>query len=465
MIDATTESSRLLYIFSNETMNDEEELDFEEEITRLELTNAIYPRVTGLITIIGAASVIIMAWNRRKYLFHRLVLGMAIHQVLYGVAYTIGNLAIPREYTEYFGNYGTIRTCTAQGFILYVCARTSLIYYGSFSFYSYVAVLSNFDPKKYSWVEPWIHGFSNIYPIVSGIYLLVVQGFNPGYGFCKMSSYPLDCEITDDLECERGPSAFGPNKVFWLWLLPMLLQLVIPTIFMTVLYFKIKQREQRDGSEKFYKLESPQIAIQSGVYLSTVYWTVLPWMIVVALQHFLSSNPETLFSVKLAAQINFALFGLWSLVAYRYFAIERPDAVTASQTNPSNDPDASMKSQGSSAIRITSSSRKSFKYIFSSRSSGMCGENSTSKLFENSASESAGTTQCKQTSGCSSSHQCPDTSTKSEKSSESRRYSFNIFDGTNASGAWADFIHEGDSEDERMENEETMQWETVQEHI
>ena len=64
---------------------------------------------------------------------------------------------------------------------------------------------------------------------------------------------------------------------------------------------------------------------------------------------------------------------------------------------------------------------------------------------------------------------------KSEKESESptpveppkaqHRYSFNIFDGTNASGAFAEFIHEGDSEDERLEQEETERWASIQNHI
>merc|ERR1712238_62294 len=44
------------------------------------------------------------------------------------------------------------------------------------------------------------------------------------------------------------------------------------------------------------------------------------------------------------------------------------------------------------------------------------------------------------------------------------RYSFNIFDGTDASGAFAAFIHEGDSDDERADDAMTDHWAAVQDH-
>ena len=43
--------------------------------------------------------------------------------------------------------------------------------------------------------------------------------------------------------------------------------------------------------------------------------------------------------------------------------------------------------------------------------------------------------------------------------------SFNIFDGTNASGPFAAFIFEGDEEDERRDTGETEHWDAVQSHL
>jgi len=56
------------------------------------------------------------------------------------------------------------------------------------------------------------------------------------------------------------------------------------------------------------------------------------------------------------------------------------------------------------------------------------------------------------------------TKTSTSKKSE-RKYSFNIFDGTNASGEYADYIYDGDSDDERNDNQQTDHWESVQNHI
>jgi len=47
---------------------------------------------------------------------------------------------------------------------------------------------------------------------------------------------------------------------------------------------------------------------------------------------------------------------------------------------------------------------------------------------------------------------------------EQPKYSFNIFDGTNASGAFADFIHDGDSDDEKVDNAMTDRWAAIQDH-
>jgi len=45
------------------------------------------------------------------------------------------------------------------------------------------------------------------------------------------------------------------------------------------------------------------------------------------------------------------------------------------------------------------------------------------------------------------------------------RYSFNIFDGTNATGGFAEFIYEADSDDEMNDERETQQWKDIQDHI
>jgi len=46
------------------------------------------------------------------------------------------------------------------------------------------------------------------------------------------------------------------------------------------------------------------------------------------------------------------------------------------------------------------------------------------------------------------------------------KYSFNIFDGTqDASGAFAAFIYDGDSDDEQYDQLQTDRWSTVQDYV
>ena len=46
-----------------------------------------------------------------------------------------------------------------------------------------------------------------------------------------------------------------------------------------------------------------------------------------------------------------------------------------------------------------------------------------------------------------------------------RQSSFNIFDGTNATGGFSEFVHGGDSDDEEADNNETKHWNTIQDHV
>jgi hypothetical protein len=403
----------------------------DDGLTSVELAYKLYPRISGLIILISSLCMISMAWKRRKAMFHRLVLVMSIHQIIYGLAYIIGNWAIPRELDEYEGNFGNWGTCTTQGFAIYIGVRVAMIYYGCFSVYSYFGILAGFDKKKYQWIEKWIHLFVHFYPFVMGAYFLATKGLNPAFGYCRMASYPLGCETDEDVICERGPDSFGWSEVMWFWLLPMVVMVIFPTAIMAVLYFKVKRSEDDKGSESPFLIKSKDIVRQSGVYLSSMYWTLMPFFIVGLLQYFMKASEESLVPYVLVAQINFSLFGLWSMLAYWHFAIEpktkkKHDSKTKEAAGPG-----------------TRRSSKTKEFIFNTSFSA--GDRSPSEPSV------AGTTS--KTMGV----------TNHER--VQRKYSFNIFDGTNASGHFAEFVHDGDSEDEFADNQETKLWAAVQEQI
>jgi len=426
----------------------------------------LYPRITGFITVISSLCMIIMAWNRRMFLFHRLVFGMAIHQFIYGVAYIVGVAAIPREVSGYVGNLGTWGTCTAQGFLQYICTRVAMLYYACFSVYSYIGVMYDFDRHKYLWCEKWIHTFAHSYPIIMGVYYLVTRGFNPGHGFCLMASYPYSCELSEEVVCERGADDYGDIQILWLWLLPLVVFLGFPTVIMSVLYCKVRGFEADRDRRKVCVLQSQTIVMQSFVYLSTLYWSMIPFFISGGLRYYSEVDPDKLFPYVLVAQINLSLFGLWSMLAYRHFSIDpyakssgKPK--TALMTATTDRVQTGITAEDGSSMlgakdRPISTKRRieASGYIFNT------GERSSSSMAENSMETDAPTTKTDKQEGGE-----LEEPTLAEPPKAEHRYSFNIFDGTNAFGMFADFIHEGDSDDERMEQEETERWASIQNHI
>ena len=55
--------------------------------------------------------------EKRKRLYHRLVLGMNVALIMMAFSYIWGTAAVPEGTPYYVGAKGTIDTCTAQGFI------------------------------------------------------------------------------------------------------------------------------------------------------------------------------------------------------------------------------------------------------------------------------------------------------------------------------------------------------------
>jgi len=417
----------------------------------------LYPRITGSITVICSLCMATMAWKRRKFVFHRLVFGMAIHQIIYGMAHIVGVAAIPKDVGGYVGNIGTWGTCTAQGFFHYFSVRAAMLYYACFSVYSYVGVMCCFDRHKYSWCEKWIHTFVHLYPTIMGVYYLFTEGYNPGHGFCVTASYPYSCELSEEVTCIRGPDRYGEVQKLMHLLLPLIAFIVLPTALMGVLYYKVRGFEANPERGKVFVIQSRSIAIQSSVYLSTLYLCQFPFFISGGLRYYSEIAPGKLFPYVLVSQINLSLFGLWSMLAYRYFSVdpysERSGKPKEKGTdrrrtrNPTEDvssmPDTNDKPE------TTTLQTDVTEFIFNT------GERSSSSLD---AISVATDKTDKRKSG-------EESPIPVEPPKAQHRYSFNIFDGTNASGAFAEFIHEGDSEDERLEKEETERWAQIQSHI
>lgn len=390
-----------------ERMTEEQQVvDADAGMTPLEWSYLLVPRVVGTIFLSSSLVMLGMAWKRREFVFHRLALGMGMHMFALGVSCLVGSLAIPSNADGYFGNKGTTGTCTAQGFFIAVSFHCMNFYYAGLSFYSYVGILSGFQKEKYEWCEKWIHIFVPIYPVGIGIYGLVLENFNPWAGVCTSVPYPYGCT---EGTCERGVPMDRELNILVRYL-PQFGALLFAIVTMVVLYIKVKIKErhqqQHQAQEPVCVITSKDLLKQSFLYLSAMFVPFLPRIVSILILHFNYGKEAYMWAYETYIFFQ-ALSALVVMLTYRYFSMDRSEETT----------------------------KKTRFMIFSRDKRDATQETVTAAAPEPVARE------------------------------PSRQYSFNIFDGTNASSTYALFVHEGDSDDEQQDNAQTEHWSAVQDHI
>ena len=189
------------------------------------------------------------------------------------------------------------------------------------------------------------------------------------------------------------------------------------------------------------------------IYLFALYWTILPFLVVAVLVSTAPNEKDMMLSVFASAHLNFSLFALWAMLSYFFFSFTKKSTnVPSSKTTNTNatgngntDTAANMtttpvENNTTNDVPTNTEQRKSSNFLFSSEEF----------IIEEPPPSTTTTT------------------TTVPHEQQQRRleiYSFNIFDGTNASSAFAEFVHDGDSDDENDDNEETERWAAVQDHI
>eukprot|EP00537_Pseudo-nitzschia_pungens_P000397 CAMPEP_0172359642 /NCGR_PEP_ID=MMETSP1060-20121228/3832_1 /TAXON_ID=37318 /ORGANISM="Pseudo-nitzschia pungens, Strain cf. cingulata" /LENGTH=467 /DNA_ID=CAMNT_0013081403 /DNA_START=83 /DNA_END=1486 /DNA_ORIENTATION=- len=444
---------------------------------RMGLLMQLFPRCIGAVSFSCVLYVFYFAWKKRHLLFHRLVLGMSFYGLVFALCFLIGPLAIPSDEIEDFGgyegfsgNYGTVGTCTAQGFLLYLSIRVGIMYYCSLSVYSYLGVLNNFQQEKYIWCEKWIHILVHVFPVVFSHHFLVNEDFNPSeMGYCKQSSHPFNCGRIDlgDTPCERGSGPFGIKEVLVFWFIPNFFFLVFPTSVMIALYLRVSKRQVQRGSiikssssndnnqqqgqasqvvtEQGAGVLMPAktVAVQSCGYLFALYLVSIPIMAMQLLSFILSV--DTIKPLLMFVQVNGSLFFLWTTLMYRHFGV--PPSSSNNHSRESMENESTLNTDSEFSDKKSSKRSKATEFIFYNPE-----ESSTvTPIAEDSTVPKTKTTATPEPAP--------------SRPHAERRYSFNIFDGTNASTQMSEFVFAGDSDDEEADKHESIHWHSVQNHL
>lgn len=240
-------------------------------------------------------------------------LGLGFHGLILGICFLVGPAAIPKDDENAVGNVGTVATCSAQGFFIYVSLLTGTAYYASgFSTYSYVGVLNNFNKEKIYWTEKWIHILVHLFPVALGLLLLGLGAINNGgRGFCiPVIGSPLECNDPDiGVECERGPKSQEEYRAMQLfWIIPYSLLMIFPAVKMLILYLTVKKRQT-----DIY-IQANILLLQAFLFLIGEYFLIVPLLthnvILIA-----GGKPTS----ELFLYIGYFLFQCWALLSTYIF--------------------------------------------------------------------------------------------------------------------------------------------------
>jgi hypothetical protein len=379
--------------------------------------------VVGIILLVCSIFVIQRTWSRRDVMFHRLVLGIGIHIAILGAAFTVGAAAVPSDSTNAIRNLGTIGTCIAQGFLIYVSSLSAILYYVSLS----INCTMSTNPR----FQKYVHFCVHVYPICSGLYLATVfeVSDNTGLGRCFLENITWPVQL--------------------LWVVPLYVAVIVPAVML----FRLYRLSRRHQSKSQIPLTS--VAKQSIVYLLLLYTGILPWSFVHTVEWSEWIKAETAFWLGIAAEVIFGLFCLLNTVIYFYVTGSR----WVIECNEDEEDERSASHGDGMAEFIFEPSERVRDGPDLDASDHAAVVPDPGKINTNSittATTNATTNQKDATT---------EAAPRQKFIRRSSRRSFNIFDGSNAQGMFAEFIFDGDSDDERNEQQENKKWAAVQDHI
>lgn len=219
--------------------------------------------------------------------------------------------------------------------------------------------------------------------------------------------YFYNLAVLEKFSCEQSSNYTRHNTTFWYVI--KLSFLLTPTFFMIALYYKVKKREQSEQEQPQTQpvcvIRAREIAWQSCVYLFLLYVAMVPIMVMREIEKKKNNDRSEL---RQKCSLFYSFFFFCTMLVYQYFSTDFCTACSKKEVH--------------------------FNTEEFSGTTTPPGETLPPRIARSSAAAL-------------------------------RQSSFNIFDGTNATGGFSEFVHGGDSDDEEADNNETKHWNTIQDHV
>jgi len=145
---------------------------------------AIIRSSSAIVSVVSSLTLIWMVLRSPQRLsttYHRLILGMAIGDILFSLSLASYNAMIPNEGRNPVWNaHGNQATCNVSGFMLVVGIMMSSLYICSLNFYSLAIVKHNrTDSYIRTKMEPFLHGVPIVMSLAFGFAMLATGGYDP----------------------------------------------------------------------------------------------------------------------------------------------------------------------------------------------------------------------------------------------------------------------------------------------
>ena len=165
--------------------------------------SAILPKVCCIFSFFGCFYIIqhvLRCQKRRRHsIYHRLLLGMSLQDVIFSIGTFVSTWAVPTQESQASSTiwtYGTMGTCVAQGFVTHAGGLTSILYNASLTLFVVLTVKYNWQQEQIrnTRLELWLHFIPILLGYGTAIACIPLKLFNPiGFQCWIGPGEPLDC--------------------------------------------------------------------------------------------------------------------------------------------------------------------------------------------------------------------------------------------------------------------------------
>lgn len=344
--------------FNNTDYNWEDEPTKEESFTARHVALAVIPHITGVLSLLGSTFIVVDVVRLKfKSVYHRLLFGLAISDIIASVGLSLSTWPIPEESTYAWGAIGNIQSCEFQGFLIQIGLATTL-YNAFLSIYYVLLVRFNWraESRQMKTFEEVAHSLAVLLGLGTAVASLVLNLYNDANLFCWIAPHPLDCENSITAEdgvgtCVRGDNAWVYRMSFyfsWLWA-----SAIVVTLSMGILCHAVYQqskkmdryRQEGESTNSWRRMRS--VTVQSSLYILAFVVTALPVSVARIMQAKYNCT-STFFPLSLTTVTFFPLQGFWNALIYirpRYLRYkEKRQKMLASSTYTSATERSSMSS-------------------------------------------------------------------------------------------------------------------------